>query len=59
MLMMPCVIKALPRYDQKRHAWPDNRRSVGQYVNQCLMCQQVRDKPRDVHFPVNYPDWVI
>ena len=35
---------------QERHTWPGIRRSVGQYVSQCLTCQQVRDKPSDVRF---------
>ena len=35
---------------QERHALPGIRRTVGEYVNQCLNCQQVRDKPGDVRF---------
>ena len=35
---------------QERHTWPGIRRTVGEYVSQCLTCQQVRDKPGDVHF---------
>ena len=35
---------------QERHTWPCIRRSVGQYVSQCLTCQQVRDRPGDVQF---------
>ena len=35
---------------QERHTWPVIRRSVGQYVSQCLTCQQVRDRPGDVRF---------
>ena len=35
---------------QERHTWPGIRRSVGQYVSQCLTCQQVRDRPGDVRF---------
>ena len=35
---------------QERHTWPGIRRTVGDYVSQCLICQQVRDKPGDVHF---------
>ena len=35
---------------QERHTGPGIRRSVGQNVNQCLTCQQVRDKPGDVRF---------
>ena len=29
---------------QERHTWLGLRRTVGQYVGQCLTCQQVRDK---------------
>ena len=35
---------------QERHTWSGIRRSVGQYVSQCLTCQQVRDRPGDVRF---------
>ena len=35
---------------QERHTWPGIRRSVGQYVSQCLTFQQVRDRPGDVRF---------
>ena len=35
---------------QERHTWPGIRRSVGQYVRQCLTCQQVCDRPGDVRF---------
>ena len=35
---------------QERHIWPGIRRTVGEYVSQCLTCQQVRDKPGDVRF---------
>ena len=35
---------------QERHTWPGIRRTVGEYVVQCLTCQQVRDKPGDVRF---------
>ena len=35
---------------QERYTWPGIRRSVGQYVSQCLTCQQVRDRPGDVRF---------
>ena len=35
---------------QERHTWPGIRRTVGEYVSQCLTCQQVREKPGDVHF---------
>ena len=35
---------------QERHTWPGIRRTVGDYVSQCLTCQQVRDKPGDVRF---------
>ena len=34
----------------ERHTWPGLRRCVGEYVGQCLTCQQVRDKPGDVRF---------
>ena len=43
------IAKVLERI-QERHTWPGIRRSVGQYVSQCLTCQQVRDKPGDVRF---------
>ena len=35
---------------QDRHTRPGIRRTVGEYVSQCLTCQQVRDKPGDVRF---------
>ena len=35
---------------QERHTWPGIRRTVGEYVSQCLTCQQVRNKPGDVRF---------
>ena len=35
---------------QERHTWPGIRCTVGEYVSQCLTCQQVRDKPGDVRF---------
>ena len=35
---------------QERHTWNGIRRTVGEYVSQCLTCQQVRDKPGDVRF---------
>ena len=35
---------------QERHTWPGIRRTVGEYVSQCLTCQQVRDKPGEVRF---------
>ena len=35
---------------QERHTWPGIRRSVGRHLGQCLICQQVRDKPGDVRF---------
>ena len=35
---------------QERHTRPGIRRTVGEYVSQCLTCQQVRDKPGDVRF---------
>ena len=43
------IAKGLARI-QERHTWPGICRSVGQYVSQCLTCQQVRDKPGDVRF---------
>ena len=43
------IAKVLARI-QERHTWPGIRRSVGQYVGQCLTCQQVRNKPGDVRF---------
>ena len=44
---------------QERHTWPVIRRSVGQYVSQCLTSQQVRDKPGDVRVYVKNPEWVF
>ena len=44
-----CIAKVLARM-QERHTWPGIRRSVGQYLSQCLTCQQVQDKPGDVRF---------
>ena len=35
---------------QELYAWPGIRRTVGDYVSQCLTCQQVRDMPGDVRF---------
>ena len=35
---------------QERHTWPGICRTVGEYVSQCLTCQQVRDNPGDVRF---------
>ena len=35
---------------QERHTWPGICRTVGEYVCQCIACQQVRDKPGDVRF---------
>ena len=35
---------------QERHTWPGIRRTVGEYVSQCLTCPYVRDKPGDVRF---------
>ena len=35
---------------QERHTWSGILRTVGEYVSQCLTCQQVRDKPGDVCF---------
>ena len=43
------IAKVLARI-QERHTWPGIRRSVGQYVSQCLTFQQVRDKPCEVRF---------
>ena len=43
------IAKVLARI-QERHTWPGIRRTIGQYVNQCITCQQVRDKPGDVRF---------
>ena len=45
------IAKVLARI-KERHTWPGIRRSVGQYVSQCLTCQQVRDKPGDVRFHI-------
>ena len=38
---------------QERHTLPGIRRTLGQYVSQCLTCQQVRDEPGDVRFHLN------
>ena len=38
---------------QERHIWPGIQKTIGQNVNQCLTCQQVRDKPGDVKFHLN------
>ena len=35
---------------QERHSWPGIRKTIGQYVSQCLTCQQERDKLGDVRF---------
>ena len=43
------IAKLLPRI-QERHTWPGIRKTIGQYANQCLTCQQVRDEPGDVMF---------
>ena len=43
------IAKVLARI-QERHTWPGIRRSVGQYVSQCLTCQQVQNKPSEVWF---------
>ena len=43
------IAKVLSRL-QELHIWPGIRRSVGQYVSQCLTCQQVRYRPGDVRF---------
>ena len=43
------IAKVLARI-QERHTWPGIRRTIGQYVSQCITCQQVRDKPGDVRF---------
>ena len=41
------IAKVLARI-QERHTWLGIRRSVGQYVSQCLTSHQVREKPGDV-----------
>ena len=43
-------IAKVPARVQERLTWPCIRRSVGQYVSQCLTCKQVRDKQGDVRF---------
>ena len=43
------IAKVLAR-KQEHHTWPGIRRSIGQYVSQCISCQQVRDKPGNVRF---------
>ena len=47
----PVYSKVVARL-QERHTCPGIRRTVGQYVSQCLTCRQVRDKPGDVHFHI-------
>ena len=45
---------------QERHTWPGIRLTVGNYVSQCLTCQQVRDKPGDVRFHLKkYSEWLF
>ena len=44
------VISKVVARIQERHTCPGIRRTVGDYVSQCLICQQVRDKPGDVRF---------
>ena len=45
---------------QERHTWPGIRRTVGEYVRQCLTCQQVRDKPGDVRFHLKKQSkWIL
>ena len=41
------IAKVLARI-QERHTWPGIRRTIRNYVSQCITCQQVRDKPGDV-----------
>ena len=43
------IAKVLARI-QERHTWPGIRRTIGQYVSQCITCQEVRDKPGDIRF---------
>ena len=43
------IAKVLARI-RERHTWPGIRKTIGQYVNQFLTCQQVRNKPSDVRF---------
>ena len=43
------IAKVLGRI-QERHTWPGIRRTIGQYVSQCITCQQVHDKSGDVRF---------
>ena len=43
------IAKVLARIEE-HHTWPGIRRSVGQYMSQCLTCHQVRDKRGDVRF---------
>ena len=47
---------------QERHTWPGIRKTIGHYVNQCLTCQRVRDKPGDVRFHlknIQSGEWVL
>ena len=43
------IAKVLARV-QERRIWPGIRKTIGQYVNECLTCQQVHDKTGDVRF---------
>ena len=44
---------------EERQTWPAIRRTGEQYVNQCLTCQQVRDKPGDVRSNSKTSTWVF
>ena len=37
------IAKVLARI-QERHTWPGIRRTIAQYVSQCVTFQQIRDK---------------
>ena len=55
------IAKVLARI-QERHTWPGIRKTFGQYVNQCLTSQKVRDKPGDVRFHLKNlqsGEWVL
>ena len=48
---------------QERHTWHGICRTVGEYVSQCLTCQQVRDKPQPHQEcslpPQEYSKWIL
>ena len=50
LFQLESLFQALLARIQERHTWPGIRKSIGQYVSQCLTCQQVRDELGDVRF---------